>query len=136
MLIVEVPLYRLKQRNHRVVFAESKPAPEKRKPQPAARALALGYRILQAIESEEVRDSTEAARRMGVAQERVSVLMGLTFLAPDIQEGILTERIAVKGDTVRRLIQVAREPRWELQRKRLMNSGVPREALGQNVSVS
>lgn len=136
MLTFEVPLFRLKLRDHRVAFSGRRPVDSQHRPKAAARALALGYRVLRTIESGGVRDSTEAAKRMGVAQERVSVLMGLTFLAPDIQEAILMGRLKLEGDTVRFLIQVARKVRWEDQRTMLEGSGVRREELGQKVSDS
>jgi len=67
------------------------------------------------MEAGEVRDFSEAARRMGVSQARVSMVVGLTFLAPEIQARVLLgigQRISHK-----RLLRLARLEVWEDQLK-------------------
>ena len=118
MLTFEAPLFRVKLRG-RVTFQGKQPPPPHLKPSEAARALALGHRIVRAVSSGEVRSFTEAGRRMGLHQARVSVLVAMSFLAPDLQEGILLGRLRLKGRVSQLLVAVAREPRWEAQRKLL-----------------
>lgn len=134
MLTFEAPLYRLKLKDHRVAFSDRLPVKPKEKPSAAARSLALGYRVMRAIRTGEVRDTAEAARRMGVTQERVAALVGLTFLAPAIQERVMLSLGRERGWTVRRLIQVARTSRWEDQREQLKGSWEAGEGLGQKLS--
>jgi hypothetical protein len=72
---------------------------------------------VRAVEVGEVRDFSEAARRMGVSQARVSMVVSLTFLAPELQARVLLEmgrRISHK-----RLLRLARLEVWEDQRKAL-----------------
>lgn len=65
---------------------------------PMARCLALGHRIVQAVENGEVRGYSEVAECMGVSQPRVSMLVAMAFLSPRIQEAILAgERACVFG---------------------------------------
>jgi hypothetical protein len=77
-----------------------------------ARCLALGHRIVTAVENGEVRGYSEVAERMGVSQPRVSMLVALTFLSPRIQEAILVG----EGDLgFRTLLKLARIDGWKEQ---------------------
>ncbi len=94
---------------------EAKPAPPpKPKPigTPAARNLALAYKLAALIDDGTIRDYSEAARLLGVSQPRVTHLMALLLLAPEIQERILLEQIA-PGDKVLR--RAARHVGWSEQ---------------------
>jgi ABC-type spermidine/putrescine transport system permease subunit II len=86
----------------------SPPAPVKEKLSPVAKDLAMGHWILRAVERGEVRDLSEAARRLGVSQARVSMLVSLTFLAPNLQEGILSGCSWSLGLNIHHLLPVAR----------------------------
>ena len=120
MLTFEVPLVRVR-RGKCVGFAERQEAPPlvPEKVCTAARALALGHRIVRAVESGEVRDFSEAARRMGVSQPRVSMLVALTFLAPDLQGRIFGSSEDLSRQKVRHLLLLARVPDWKEQRQSL-----------------
>lgn len=112
MLTFEAPLVRVRL-GKTVGFAEQAPPPRVQPPSPSARLLALAHRIAWAVEVGEVRDFSEAAARMGVSQARVSMVVGLTFLAPEIQAGVLLgtgRRISHK-----RLLRLARLEAWEDQ---------------------
>lgn len=117
MLSMEVPLFRVRK-GLRVVFREQAEAVpiSTRKPCPGALSLALGHRILQTVENREVFDFTELARRMNVSQARVSMLVALTFLAPDIQEELLRGEPAVAHLNIHHLLLVARLRNWAEQR--------------------
>ncbi|MBI4911624.1 MAG: hypothetical protein HY823_02705 [Acidobacteria bacterium] len=116
MLTIEVPLVRVR-RGKCVGFAEHTPEvlPKPEKVSAAARALALGHRIVKAVETGEVRDFSDAARRMGISQPRVSMLVGLTFLAPELQEKALLSKPSDWKPSVRNLIKRSRLPRWQDQ---------------------
>lgn len=86
---------------------------------------------MRAVEDGEVRDFSAAARRLGVSQARVSMLVTLTFLAPDIQAAVLLgtgPRLSFK-----RLLRLARMARWEAQHAALAHE-TPSEQFGQNLS--
>jgi len=112
VLSFEAPLVRIR-RGNRVYFGAQAPPPKRRRMQAAARNLALGYRIVRAVEQGEVRDFMAASRSMGVSDAWVSMLVSLTFLAPELQEGILRGDIRLE---VNRLVQVARRADWREQR--------------------
>lgn len=112
MLTFEAPMVRIRM-GKRIGFAEQAPGPPLQKISPLASTLALGHRIVRAVESGEMRDFTEVARRMGVSQARVSMLVALTFLSPKIQEAILLgERGRIR---YHRLVALARMEGWEEQ---------------------
>lgn len=131
MLTFEVPLVRVR-RGKCVGFAERQ---EVSPLQPdkacyAARALALGHRIVRAVENGEVRDFSEAAWQMGVSQPRVSMLVALTFLAPDIQEMLFRQNDRECCPKFHHLLILARDPNWKVQRISLCNvSARPLNAL-------
>ena len=83
-----------------------------------ARLLALAHKIDERIRSGQLRDLADAARFFGVTRARMSQIMNLTLLAPEIQEAILALPPVVSGrDPVveRTLRRIAAEPSWEQQ---------------------
>src|SRR5262245_20860095 len=73
---------------------------------PAARNLALAHRLAQMIESGLIADYTAAARLLGVSQPRLTHLMGLLLLAPQIQEAILFGTVKLGDKQLRRLSRI------------------------------
>jgi predicted XRE-type DNA-binding protein len=111
MLTFEVPLVRVRM-GGRVGFSESRQQPLPKRASPMARSLALGHRIVAAVENGEVRGYSEVAQRMGVSQPRVSMLVAMTFLSPRIQIAILFG----EGDIgFRTLLKLARMDGWKEQ---------------------
>jgi hypothetical protein len=51
--------------------------------------LSLGIHVRHAVETGHVKDFADVARQFGVSRQRISSLVRLTFLAPDIQYEIL-----------------------------------------------
>lgn len=84
------------------------------------RLMALAIRFEQLIRDEEVRDLAEIARLGHVTRARVTQIMNLLHLAPDIQEAILfLPRVEQGRDpiTERDLRPVAALPDWRKQRR-------------------
>lgn len=111
MLTFEVPLVRIRM-GGRIGFSESRPQPLPTRASPMARCLALGHWIVQAVESGEVGGYSEVAKRMGVSQPRVSMLVAMTFLSPRIQEAILAMEDHLGFRT---LLKLARIDEWKEQ---------------------
>ncbi len=83
-----------------------------------ARLLALAHRLDEQIRSGELRDLADAARRLGLTRARVTQIMNLLLLAPEIQEAIV-ELSPIKSGrdpvTERSLRPIVAEPDWERQ---------------------
>lgn len=79
---------------------------------PAARNLALAHRLAQIIDKGLIADYTAAAKLLGVSQPRLTHLMALTLLAPQVQEAILAGTVALTDKQLRRL---SRMPLWSDQ---------------------
>ena len=118
MMEVEVPLFRIRAGGSVAFRIKPKPVPQER-PCPStsgARSLALGHRLAKAVDQGEARDFTDLALILRVTQARVSQLVALTFLAPDLQEEILEGAPAIAHLTIHHLLLVARLPAWANQR--------------------
>ena len=80
-------------------------------PPRAARMLALAHHVEREIEVGTISDYAAAARSLGVTRARLTQILNLLLLAPEIQERVLRNQIA----TERRLRAVVRELNWEDQ---------------------
>ena len=87
---------------------------------PAAKNLALAQRIADLIDRGLVADVTAAARLLSLSQPRLTHLMGLLLLAPDIQETILFDELRF-GDTELRAL--ARIADWSEQKALIARRG-------------
>jgi len=84
-----------------------------------SRLLALAHHIQELIDTGQVKDLAEVARRGHVSRARVTQIMNLLLLAPDIQEDILSLPPTTQGKdpiTLRGLRQVIAEPSFARQR--------------------
>jgi len=85
-----------------------------------SRLVALAIRLQKLVNLGEVRDYADLARLGHVSRARITQIMNLLLLAPDIQEEILFLPRTVKGrDQIRErdLRPVAAIPHWNRQRK-------------------
>ena len=85
-----------------------------------ARLMALSIRFRELIESGEIRDYTELARLGHVTRARITQVMNLLHLAPEIQEDILFLPPIESGrDPIRelQLRPITLVPDWRKQRK-------------------
>ncbi len=78
-------------------------------PSRAAQMLALAHHIERQIDAGAMPDYAAAARALGLTRARLTQVMNLLLLAPEIQERILSG--AMPG-TERGLRAVVREPNW------------------------
>ena len=78
-------------KGHARRFTETSPVSPEQVHRPARLTvmLAITHRIHQAIDRGVVQDRAEVARRLGLTRARITQLIDLTLLAPDIQERIL-----------------------------------------------
>ena len=110
-----------RKRGKRVAFHEQPPAPKPapvRRPARVARMLALAHHLQGAIDRGLVPDRAAVARRLGLTRARVTQVLDLLLLAPDLQVKVL-EMEAVDGlepTSERALRAVAHAGRWAEQR--------------------
>ena len=101
-------------------YVRGNPFPEASRLEPNAVMLALAHQIQGAIDRGEIQDRAEVARRLGLTRARLTQLLGLTLLAPDIQEAILfAEFVEAASPTERDLRVVSGAVEWRAQRRLL-----------------
>jgi hypothetical protein len=94
-----------------------------------ARLLALAHRLEQLLRAGVARDYAALGRLGRVTRARVSQIMSLLYLAPDLQEQILFLPRGERGrDPVilRDLLPIAAVPDWQRQRRLWQALGTPR----------
>lgn len=97
--------------------AEGEPPGRASRPPRIACLLALAHRFDGLVRSGAVRDYAELARLSLVTRARVSQIMNLLNLAPDIQEYLLwLPPMTGYRITEREMRQIAGEVRWDRQR--------------------
>jgi hypothetical protein len=105
---------------HKVIEAgESKSLPPPSRIPRISRLMALALRFERLIRDGTVKDQAELARWAQVSRARVTQIMDLLMLAPDIQEEILFLSPVTAGRDPVHLRQVRRmtlEPSWQKQR--------------------
>ncbi|MBN1653547.1 MAG: hypothetical protein JXA30_07195 [Deltaproteobacteria bacterium] len=81
--------------------------------------LALAHKIQDAINRGVVRDHGDAAKRLGLTWTRVTRLLDLTLLEPEIQEELLFAESVDGAETMseRTLRVVVQAERWAMQRE-------------------
>ena len=98
---------------------EAPDVPEGRVPR-VSKLVALALRFERLIEDGHVKDYAQLARLGHVSRARITQIMNLRLLAPDIQEEILflpRIRKSPAPVTERDLRPIAAEPNWHTQRK-------------------
>jgi len=111
----------LRQRSGKSVVFASEPPPPKpqavRRPAHVARQLALAHHLQRAIDDGVVADRAAVARKLGLTRARVTQLLDLLLLAPDLQLAVL-ELEAVDGiepASEGPLRKIAHHPLWAAQ---------------------
>jgi len=103
-------------------FSDTESVPvqrQKTRPLRVARMLALAHKMREMLDRGKVGNGAALARRLGFSRARVSQLLDLTLLAPDIQEEILFTEKASGYDEVAEhtLRELLRERLWLKQRQ-------------------
>ena len=119
--IVSAPLHRVRAR-HRQGFVDQAPVVRLpvRRPARVAVMLALAHTVDAAISAGRLRDQRDAAERLGLTPPRITQLLAMLQLAPDLQERVLFLE-AVDGQepvTERELRPLTRLLSWDDQRAR------------------
>lgn len=114
--VVTGQLHRVRRGRRKRFEPAPPPAPERR-PARVALQLALAHAVQRAIDRGELKDQADAARRLGLTRARLTQLMDLTLLAPEIQERILFPDPADgEGSSSERELRVATgSPSWRAQ---------------------
>ena len=107
------------QRGHGKRFTTEAPPAPVRRPARVALMLALAHKIREAIAQGKVRDQADVARRLGFTRARLTHLLDLLLLAPDVQERVLfLEAIdGLQPISERELRKVAHAGSWVEQRQ-------------------
>jgi len=135
--VVTGTLHRIQRGHGRAFVAQPPPviAPVHR-PARVALMLALAHKIDAAIAAGQLHDQADAARRLDLTPARVTQLLALLALAPDLQERVLfLESLdGLEPLTERALRRATRTRSWEAQRaicRTLLptSSGNPRQGI-------
>jgi hypothetical protein len=120
---IVVTTYRLRRAAGRVEFSRN-PAPPPpvvplSRPAEVARMLALAHHLEAAIESGKFKSRTEVAQRLGIVDSRVTQILSLCHLAPDIQEDVVFFEVTGGAEllTETELRKVSRLLDWDEQRR-------------------
>jgi hypothetical protein len=118
--VVSGALHRVRCGRGKGFTSEPPPGPSRR-PARVAVTLALAHMIQRWIDRGEIRDQAEAARRLRLTRARLTQIMDLTFLAPDLQEEILLLEAEVGREVLaeRALRKSVRAISWAQQRQHL-----------------
>ncbi len=117
-VVVQAPFFRQRARAVRLSRTpfprEGSAAP---RPLHVARMLALAHEIVRLIDDGTFADLADAARALGFTRARITQLVDLTLLAPEIQERLLFAETARGRDAVseRRLRRLVRRVSWAEQ---------------------
>lgn len=114
-LEVEVPLFRARQGFQLAFRVQEEGCPQE--PSERAKHLAMGHRLARMLEEGQAEGVNALARRLGMSPGRVSVLVDLAFLAPDLQEAVLVDRANVAAFGLETIIRLARLRQWAEQRQ-------------------
>jgi hypothetical protein len=98
--------------------------------------LAVAYTLAEILDQEDAPSRGELAKALGMSKARLSQLLDLALLAPDIQEALLFLQVPPGPDPIpeRALRHVVRALDWNEQRRRFARlreaAGAPRAPTG------
>ena len=124
MTTITKPIHFVRKGHRKAAVAGPAPQPEPtdsigRVPR-VSKLMALAIRFDQLLRDGVVADQSELARLAHVTQPRMTQIMNLLHLAPDIQEEVLTLQYVTSGRdpvTERDLRAVVRDAAWATQRR-------------------
>jgi hypothetical protein len=120
--MVTVPLYRARRgRGVGLMSTAPAPAPPPPPPKPTvlARTLTLAHRLQAMLDGGRAKNRADLAAKLGFSRARITQIMNLLWLAPDIQEEILFSVSTTGRDvvTTRDVRSIVRVMEWAEQRK-------------------
>jgi hypothetical protein len=120
---VETISFKSKRRQNVARRIRRKRGLKQKHPIRAARLLALAHDIQSRIEAGEFNDYADVARHHNLTRARLTQIMNLLLLAPDIQSQILAIEAEPGRDPIsaRDLRKVLQSMDWEVQRLVLIN---------------
>ena len=101
----------------RYPFKAPKAAPVERVPR-VARLLALAHKFQGMLDRGEVESMAELARLGRVSRARITQIMDLLMLAPDIQDELLFLQEGRTCAQLKTLLRICAAPEWKGQRER------------------
>ncbi len=115
--VVTGELHRVRRGRGKGFSAEPTPEPVRR-PARVAVTLALAHAIQRAIDRGEILDQAVAARRLGVTRARMTQILDLTLLAPDLQQAIMCLEVSNGAEPLseRRLRKLVSVTTWSEQK--------------------
>jgi predicted XRE-type DNA-binding protein len=126
-IVISGSLHRVQRQHKRCFVTELQAAsPEPvRRPARIAFMLALGHQIERMVSARRVRDQAEVARLLGLTRARITQLVNLTRLAPDLQDVVLgLEAIdGLEPMSERELRQLSSIQNWQEQRRAWSGAG-------------
>ena len=116
--VIDGELHR-ERHGRRKSFAAGVPDAPISRPARVAVTLATAHKIRQGILAGEIQDQADAARRLGLTRARLSQILDLTNLAPDLQESILFLEVIEGREPLREraLRGALRTASWDEQRR-------------------
>ena len=90
----------VREQSRRVLLREEVPERTRSRPLRVARMLAMAHEIERLIAEGAFADRADAARKLGFTRARISQLLDLTLLAPDLQERLLTMETTAGADPI------------------------------------
>ncbi len=121
--LIEKPFFRTLTSRVDFVRAAKQPTPSReptRRPAKVAQMLALAHHLQNAIDEDDSLDQSTVAKRLGVTKARITQLLDLTLLAPDLQEQVLAMEAVDGVEPMSELAvrKVAQIREWSEQRRR------------------
>jgi hypothetical protein len=115
--VIDGELHRERRGRQRRFTARVPEGPTSR-PARVAVTLALAHKIRRGVLAGEIKDQAEAARRLGLTRARLSQILDLTNLSPNLQEEILFLEVIDGREPLRErsLRGVLRFTSWDEQR--------------------
>jgi len=129
--MIERTFYTVRGPGTRKVLCTVQPVPpetQARTPR-IARLMALAIRLDQLVSTGVVANQAELARLGHVSRTRITQIMNLLLLAPDIQETLLfltEESVGPEGLHLRQLQPIVAVPSWRRQRRLWARLGIAR----------
>ncbi len=119
-----VPSYNKTHRARKTIQPGEKPKRKTARTQRISKLMALAIHFEQMLRDGHVNDMSTLAYYGQVTRARITQIMNLLLLAPDIQQAILNLPQTTKGRddvTIRQLQSIALEPDWQEQRRMWTN---------------